>query len=220
MVNRTTLADALHQAGRLPEAETALRKAEEMQKELQPYYPLLYSLPGFRYYDLLLTRGKYRDVLNRAEIIINIGIKDQVLLEIALGNLSLGRILLFQALNEGTGDFTQAAEHLNNAVVGLRRAGRQDILPRSLLARAELHIAQNDFEKARRDLDEAMTIAQRGEMGLHKADCRLGYARLFLATGEKEKAREELAIAEEMIGKMGYHRRDGEVKEMEERLKL
>ncbi|MFZ3169884.1 MAG: hypothetical protein WA130_19905 [Candidatus Methanoperedens sp.] len=75
-----------------------------------------------------------------------------------------------------------------------------------------------EFDKARRDLDEAMTIAERGEMGLHKADCRLGYARLYLAMRDKDKAREELAIAKEMIGKMGYHRRDGEVKELEGQL--
>jgi len=54
-----------------------------------------------------------------------------------------------------------------------------------------------------------MIIAERGEMGLHKADCRRGYARLFLAIGDKEKAREELAIAKDMIGRMGFHRRDG-----------
>jgi tetratricopeptide (TPR) repeat protein len=91
---------------------------------------------------------------------------------------------------------------------------------RGLLARAELYTSQKDFDKARRDLDEATTIAQRGEMGLHQADCPLGYARLFLAMGDKEKARGELAAAKELIGKMGYHRRDGEVKELEERLNL
>jgi tetratricopeptide (TPR) repeat protein len=121
--------------------------------------------------------------------------------------------------NEGTGDLFQAAKHLNEAVDWLRRAGQQDDLPRGLLARAELYMAQKDFDKARRDLDEAVTIAERGEMGLYKADCRLGYARLYLAIGNKEKARGELAIAKEMIGKMGYHRRDGKVKEIEEELK-
>lgn len=50
-------------------------------------------------------------------------------------------------------------------------------------------MAQKDFDKARSDLDEAMTIAERGEMGLHSADCRLGYTRLYLAMGDKEKAR-------------------------------
>ena len=52
---RTTHADALHQAGRRAEAETRFREAEQMQAERQPDYPLLYSLRGFRYCDLLLA---------------------------------------------------------------------------------------------------------------------------------------------------------------------
>ncbi len=52
---RAAHADALHQAGRIAEAETRFREAELMQKEWQPAYPLLYSLRGFGYCDLLLT---------------------------------------------------------------------------------------------------------------------------------------------------------------------
>ncbi len=37
--------------------------------------------------------------------------------------------------------------------------------------------------------------------------------------GEKLKARESLASAKEMIERMGYHRRDGEVAELEGQLK-
>ena len=101
---------------------------------------------------------------------------------------------------------------------GLRQAGHQQELPRGLLARAALHRVPGDVERARRDLDEAMEIAERGQMGLHQADAHLGYARLYLAMGEKPEARERLARAKEMIGRMGYHRRDGEVAELEERL--
>ena len=224
MSKRTTLADVLHQAGRPAEAEALFQEAEEMQKKDQPEFPLLYSLGGFRYCDLLLGRDKYEEVLSRAEQTLEIvkTLRGTLsLLDIALDHLSLGRAHLLQSLHEGTGNFSKAAaEHLNQAVDWLRMAGTQDYLPCGLLARADLYIAQKDFEKARRDLDESMTIAERGEMGLYKADGRLGYARLYLATGEKEKARGELAIAKEMIGKMGYHRRDGEVKELQERLKL
>ncbi len=39
-------------------------------------------------------------------------------------------------------------------------------------------------------------------------DCRLAY-------GEREKARESLAKAKGMVEEMGYHRRDGEVAELE-----
>ena len=94
----------------------------------------------------------------------------------------------------------------------------QHEIPRSLLARAALHRVRGDFERARRDLDEAMTIAERGGMGLHQADAHLEYARLYLAMGNKPEARERLATAKEMVGRMGYHRRDGEVAELEERL--
>ena len=52
---RTTHPNALHQAGRRPEAEARFRDAEEMQAERQPDYPLLYSLQGFQYCDLLLA---------------------------------------------------------------------------------------------------------------------------------------------------------------------
>ncbi len=59
MSKRTTHADALHQACRRREAETLFREAEQMQKEQQPDYPLLYSLQGFRYCDLLLATSEH-----------------------------------------------------------------------------------------------------------------------------------------------------------------
>jgi len=215
MGKRTTLADALHQTGCQSEAEAAFVDAEGMQKERQPEYPNLYSLQGFQYCDLLLSQGKYREVLSRAGQTIEIAIENGWLLDIALDHLSIGKAHLLQTLQEETDDFTHASEHLNQAVDGLRQAGDQSYIPRGLLARAELYRVQGAFEKAQRDLHEAMTIAERGEMGLHQADCHLEYARLYLAMGDKEEAREHLATAREMIGKMGYHRRDGEVEELE-----
>ena len=55
MGKRTTLADALHQAGRRADALAGFRQAETMQAERQHDYPLLYSVWGFRYCDLLLA---------------------------------------------------------------------------------------------------------------------------------------------------------------------
>ena len=66
---RTTHADALHQSGALDEAEKLYREAEAMQQERQPDYRYLYSLQGFRYCELLLSRGKAREVLGRVEAI-------------------------------------------------------------------------------------------------------------------------------------------------------
>ena len=55
MINRTTYADALHQAGRTRRSRERFGEAEAMQAEDSPSYPLLYSLRGFRYCDLLLA---------------------------------------------------------------------------------------------------------------------------------------------------------------------
>lgn len=62
---RTTLADALHQAGHPDEALAILREAEAMQAEQQRTFPLLYALQGFRYCNLLLAgaeRAAWREV--------------------------------------------------------------------------------------------------------------------------------------------------------------
>jgi len=54
MAVRTTLADALFQAGEEGKAAELFREAEQIQAERQAEYPLLYMLAGFRYCDLLL----------------------------------------------------------------------------------------------------------------------------------------------------------------------
>ena len=132
-----------------------------------------------------------------------------------LDHLSLGRAGLLQAQQEDPGDFSPAAVHLTQAVNGFLEAGTQHHIPRALLARSELHRLQDSFEAAQRDLEEAMSIAERGSMGLHQADCDLEYARLYLAMDDKDQARGHLATAREMIDRMSYHRRDQEVAELE-----
>jgi tetratricopeptide (TPR) repeat protein len=107
MSKRTALADALHQAGHLDEAGQAFRKAEEMQAQQQPEYPLLYSLRGFQYCDLLLGQGRYREVLDRVELTLKWVETHGSLLDVALDHLSLGRARLLLAAQDGTGALTR-----------------------------------------------------------------------------------------------------------------
>jgi tetratricopeptide (TPR) repeat protein len=216
MSDETTLADAQHQAGQVAEAAALFRQAEEMQKERQPQSPLLYSLWGFRYNDLLLSQGEWRQVLERAEKALEIVQQgSRNLLDIALDHLALGRAHGQQAQAEGTGDYAQAASHLERAVQGLRQAGQQQELPRGLLARAELQRVRGEWDAARHDLEEALEIATRGGMRLHQADCHLEYARLHLACGEEGAARASLAQARKLVQETGYHRRDAELAQLE-----
>jgi hypothetical protein len=137
---------------------------------------------------------------------------------------------------------TSAATELDAAVSGLRRAGTQDHLPRGLLSRAwqrsltgALTSAQAGPDSAQSDLDEAWEIAERGPMPLFMADIHLYRARLFgrkggvisgqssVISGEKypwESPQHDLAEAERLIQKHGYHRRDGELADAKHALGL
>jgi tetratricopeptide (TPR) repeat protein len=223
LYDRTTLADALHQAGRASEAAALFQEAERMQKERQPEYPVLCSVQGYRYRDLLLGRGEYQGVLEWATQTLEWMLKDPnaPLLTVAVERLSLGRALLLQVRVKGTDAYKKAWAYIDLAVDGLREAGQQDYVPRGLLARAELYVFTGDHADARTALDEALDIATRdpaGLMKLHVTDCRLGYARLALAEEKPEVARDELGKARALIEETGYHRRDEELAELEKRV--
>ena len=74
-----------------------------------------------------------------------------------------------------------AADRLDEAVEGLRASGRNDHLPRGLLARAAFRRAVGDWDGTKRDLNEAKEIAEPGLMRLYWCDCALEGARLALA---------------------------------------
>lgn len=217
---RATLAHALHQSGDLPAAEKLFREAEAMQQKDQPKLPILYSLQGYQFCDLLLSQGGFQQVQERANKTLEWVRKDPraPLLTVAVDYLSLGRAALGRA-QAGEGDTIQeAGRYLNEAVQGLREAEDQMYLPRGLLARAELYRVTEAFTEAWNDLTEAQEIAERGEMKLYLADYHLETARLSLAEGEKDQAREQLTTAGEMIEQMGYGRRKGEVEELGKQL--
>jgi tetratricopeptide (TPR) repeat protein len=213
--SKAYLATILYFLGRTKEAETSFREAEKIQAEDEPRSPFLYSISGFWYSALLMDKGRYQEVRERLS---GTSVTPDSLLDIALEDLSLGQAYRLQAQMEGTNNFTAATEHLTEAMSRLRQNVSQGYLARGLLACAELYRVKGEFDRAQVDLDEAMRLANHGSMSLHEADCHLEYARLYLARGEKEGARENWATAKEMIERMGYHRWDKDVEDIERQL--
>ena len=60
--SRTTRADAVLAAGDWKKSVDLLTDADQRQREWQPAYPLLYSMQGYRYCDLLLSQGRAAEV--------------------------------------------------------------------------------------------------------------------------------------------------------------
>jgi hypothetical protein len=245
-----THAEALHQSGRRAEAEARFREAEQTQAQGQPECPLMYSLHGFRYCDLLLTEAETsawqctiksslisdspsqaascRAVSERAAQTLQWAERNNIgLLTIALDHLTLGRAALYAAILQfSRPDFDVPRFELDNAVVGLRRAGTQDHIPRGLLTRAWLRSLMGENtgpESAQSDLDEAWEIAERGPMPLFLAEIRLYRARLFGKMKDDggrmkypwESPKKDLVEARRLIEKHGYWRRKEELEDAE-----
>jgi DNA-binding transcriptional ArsR family regulator len=235
---RHTHADALHQSGLRLDAETRFREAEQMQAESQPDYPLLFSLPGFRYCDLLLdlpTREAWLGIENprhsdkRSELIriceavaararqtLKGAEASAFLLDIALHHLTLGRAMLSRSLL-GETEIRDADIESEKALDDLRRAGQQQELPRGLVTRAWVRFVKNNLDSSRADLDEAWEIAERGPMRLHMADIHLYRARLFhdVKPYPWTSPQEDLAAARKLIESCGYWRRKEELEDAE-----
>jgi tetratricopeptide (TPR) repeat protein len=150
------------------------------------------------------------------------------LLDIALNYLTLGRVALYASiLDPANSQLQTASSRITSAVNGIRRAGRQDYLPRGLLTRAWLRFlagACTGPESAQADLDEAWEIAERGPMPLFLADIHLYRARLFHsvtpypwdANGQSRGPKDDLAAARQLIDKHGYGRRKEELEDAEQ----
>ena len=171
-----------------------------MKAQEQPDYPLLYSLRGFRYCDLLLARvervawqltrnsdlpirslefvATCQAAEQRATQTLQWAERQLGRLTIALAHLTLSRVALCRALLEKIEVPSPQAE-IERAVAALRDAGVQDYLPRGLITRAWLRFLKGEIDAAQLDLDEAWEIAERGPMRLHMADIHLHRARLF-----------------------------------------
>jgi len=217
MSKRATLAYALQQSGHLSNAEAVFAEAEQIQRTSETPLSNLRSPSGLRYVNLLLTRGDNQQVHDKL-----IGLSEgrqtsEITLDLALEHLSLGHNYLQQA-KDGTGNYAHAEAHLNQAVSALRQIGPHHHLPAGLLIRAELFTLMGAFDQAMADLDEALSIAIRGDMGLYMVDCHLAYAWVYLAKGEKHKAEDSVILARKLIERTGYHWRDENVAEIEKKI--
>lgn len=231
---RTELADALHQSGRVDDARRLFDVAEDMQKKRQRKFPLLYSMQGYMYCDLLLhgaecaseaeqVRSQAAKVRQRTSTTLDWARgQGTLLLDIALAHLTLGRAMLLEWLHGGEATFAQAAGQFDTAVDKLREAGQTDDLPRGLLGRAGLYrtaVENGDASSitdAERDLDEVIDIATRdaangGTLRLFLCDAHLEYARLRLSQQKQDEARKHLETAAALVKECGYHRRDHEL---------
>jgi len=136
-------------------------------------------------------------------------------LSIALDKLSSAQAILYKTLlsTDSATEIVSVQSGMKSALADLRQASELDHLPKALLSAALCFGAiAHRPDEARRYLDEAKQIAERGPMPLYLADVHMHRARLF-------RDRDELAKARVLIEKHGYWRRKEELEDAEALIK-
>ena len=217
VTDRAVLADALHAAGLLSAAQAVFQEAEELQSAKYPEYPLLYSLWGFRYYDLLLHQGRWSDVLERLaktdkwpEMDLHDGLG---LLDVPLGLLALARCHLAQL---DAGQFVNLDQTINlteEAIGILRDSGKHDFLPLGFLVRAGAlrrqaarqrgdHSALSHVSRlVEEQLAEAKEIAERCGMICIQIEVAVESCRLAILQEQWVQAHDRIQEAKELVKK-------------------
>ena len=202
---RSRHAAALLQAGSLARAAALFYEAEALQKNRQPSLPLLYSLNGYYYCDLLLTSGRASEASIRAEVTRwwSKQVGGARHLNITLDTLTQARAAL-AAIPPSAPAPQECAARATEALAALRRANDEIYIPRGLLARAEALWRCGDTTAANEPLREAEAIAARGPMPLFAADAHLLRARIALSQANLIAAKEKREDAAKLIEKHGY----------------
>ena len=222
-LRRAELARAFAAQDRLDEALQRFKESEKIRSGSA----LLMSYAGYHYGDLLLARGEPEAARDRG--------RNQLAhppdgLEVGTTGahvLGLGWLLMGRA-QDALGQIGDAAASLDAAVEALRKAGQEQLVPQALLARAAYRrkrVAAGEtalLAELRDDLAEVEDIAD-PEMRLYLTDLALERARLALdvpasVRGPEDEAAHQTKIAADLIAATGYHRRDGELRELQARL--
>ncbi len=241
MVNRTTLADALHQQGQREPVLERFREAEAMQAQQQPDYPLLYSQRGFRYCDLLLAeaeraawqrqlapspwqgegRGEGIDachaVEQRAAKTLDWWVNhftNAPLLDIALDHLTLGRATLLRAVLDNSA-FRTPHSALTQAAKEFADAvdGLRAAGDQEFIPRALLTRAW--LHAITHNATAARADLDEACQIASRADMRLHMADIHLHRARLFRDKEELKKARDLIEQCGYWRRKEELEDAE-----
>jgi tetratricopeptide (TPR) repeat protein len=180
--------DALHQTGALHGAYRLFKEGIAHQTALQrdDQWRRHFTLQGYHYCCLQLTRGKPRVVERWCRSQIESGISRSIsLLTCALDHIARGRALL--ALHErGRGTLGPARDSIETGLNLVRQGEDASFLPAGLLARAELLRVEHKLEEASHVLDNVTKIARRGSgMPLYLIDADIERAKLNLLAGRE-----------------------------------
>jgi hypothetical protein len=185
----STLANVLHQAGKIADADYYFSELSFIRQQRPNSERYTYSVDNYRLCDLLLTEGKLSEAEEKSLQSLATHKSTHWPLGVALDCISLSRVNINKSHGGPSGSAEQnrlslleeAQRYIDIAVQELLKAGTQHELPLGLLVRSAVYRERGEFLGAWHDLRKAQEIADWGEMLLYLVDIHVETARLLLA---------------------------------------
>ena len=213
-------AEVSHQRGFISHAFENFQEATKLQANRGDNRPKkLVSLHGFQFCQVLLDMGLHDEVLKQSQVMIEIANLHGDYRDGILGSVCAG----LAYLGHPAGSKIEAEKYLDYAVNTFRQLGEyKELWSYGFLGRAKLYCYTKKFAQAHTDLQEVYEIAQPSGMRLHLTDYHLEMARLLIAESKEPTStiKNHVDKAEKLINDTGYHRRDKELAELKEQLKI
>jgi len=197
------LAEFYHYRGDLNEALALFEQAEILQARCEPDHPRLYSRLGFRFCELLLTLGRFKEVQDRAPHIPSGRMQDDIL-DKAFACLCTGRALMQQSAYGDHNLLKEAEKLLRTSYDLMQKSHNGDNEVRGCIALAECLRLQGRLLEASEFITEAVQIAEAANMNFHRLDCEFERLQLELVNGSAETLRSQFDALANDADKMQY----------------
>lgn len=103
------------------------------------------------------------------------------------------------------GRLREAEENITDAIQRARKTGRQGIEVESLIELAKIRVDQRLYQGAEFAVSSAVRICQRCSYRFYEPDAEVVLAKVCLAQGNKEKAKQLAQLAYNEAAHMSYH---------------
>lgn len=204
--------------GNMGEAARLFAEAEQILNKERPDCELACPTISSYYCKYLLDTGKPEEALERALRTLEWRRTNSWQIEVDTTSLYATDLLVLGLIYLALNDFENASHYLHKQVELSKAANEWLYLPSGLIARAKLHIAEENYVLAQNDLEEALAIAKNTGALLSTWEANIVLAELALVSEELQLGQSYFQKAMEIKGMDAYHFHSAQLEPLKNRL--
>jgi len=197
MASKTYLAYMLYLLGKNKDADGLFSQADELHVKIDG--ERLYSILGIFYAESFLST-------NRIDEASKLTIKNLEICKMEKWPDDISRChRLLSNIERTKGNYKEAEAHLKKAIDLAKNVGMPSLQIEALLEFGRLYLDIKKYKDAIRDANEVMKICERTGFKLYEPDAEVVLAKVYLAQGEIDKAKQFAQSGYDNASEMHYH---------------